>query len=214
MKTSELIALLAAADGAPVRPVSPVPALIAAGVVGAVLALAALALTLGFQPLGAAARASWFWMKALYSLATALAGLLLLGRLARPGVAPRAAAMVIGLAALAAMAMMAAHAAMRAPADAQPALWLGQTSRLCSLRILLLAIPAFAAEITVVRRFAPTRLRQAGAAAGLMAGGLSAVVYGLYCQESAAPFVAVWYSLGMAACAFIGGLTGPRLLRW
>jgi hypothetical protein len=214
MKTSELIALLTAADASPVRPVSPARRLIAASLLGAVVALAALALTLGIQPLAGAARASWFWMKAGYSLAIALCGLLLLRRLARPGVPLGPAGLVLGLAALAAMAMMAAQASARAPPDHRVALWLGETWRMCSWRILLLAVPAFAALILALRRLAPTRLRLAGAAAGLLAGGLSAAVYGLYCQESTAPFVAVWYTLGMAACAFIGALLGPRLLRW
>ncbi|HXV00438.1 MAG TPA: DUF1109 domain-containing protein [Caulobacteraceae bacterium] len=214
MKTSELIALMTAVDSSPVSPISPGRRLAMAGLLGVIVALAALALTLGLQPLAAAAHASWFWMKAGYSLSMAVCGLLLLRRLARPGAAPGWAAIIIGVLALAAMAMMAAHASMRAPADHRGALWLGQTWRMCSWRIVLLAIPTFAALIFALRRLAPTRLALAGAAAGLLAGGLSAAVYGLYCRESAAPFVVAWYSLGMAACAFVGALLGPRLLRW
>jgi hypothetical protein len=213
MKTSDLIAALVA-DGDPVRPASPPLRLGAAAVVGAMLAAGVLALWLGYQPMAAAMRASWFWMKAGYSLSLALAGFLLLGRLARPGARLGAAGLIIGALAIAAMAMMAAHASMRAPPDHRLDLWLGDTWRMCSMRIVLLAVPAFAALILGLRRLAPTRLALAGAAAGLVAGGLSALVYGLYCQESAAPFVAAWYSAGMAACALIGALLGPRLLRW
>jgi hypothetical protein len=61
---------------------------------------------------------------------------------------------------------------------------------------------------------APTRLGLAGAAAGLFAGGVGATVYGLYCEETAAAFVVVWYSLGMLACAALGAVVGRRLLRW
>jgi hypothetical protein len=214
MKTSELIAALVAADGGPVRPSTPALRLAGAAVLGAALAAGVLALWLGYQPMSAAMRASWFWMKAGYSLTLSLAGLLLLGRLARPGGRLGAAGLIVGALAIAAMAMMAAHASMRAPADHRLALWLGDTWRMCSMRIVLLAVPAFVALILGLRRLAPTRLALAGAAAGLVAGGLAALVYGLYCQESAATFVAAWYSAGMAACALIGALLGPRLLRW
>jgi hypothetical protein len=61
---------------------------------------------------------------------------------------------------------------------------------------------------------APTRLRLAGAAAGLLAGGVAATVYGLHCQEMTAAFVVTWYSLGVAASVAVGALLGPRLLRW
>jgi len=61
---------------------------------------------------------------------------------------------------------------------------------------------------------APTRPRLAGAAAGLMAGGIGATVYGLYCQETAAAFTAVWYTFGMLIWAAAGALIGGRLLRW
>jgi hypothetical protein len=211
MKTSELIEALAAVDSKPVRPAAPGRRLLLAAAVGAVLALAALAVTLGVQP---AIHASWFWMKAGYSLALLLAGFLSLRRLARPGARVGAAGVAIGAIALAALSTMAAHAAMRTPPDQQAALWLGQTWKMCSMRILALAIPAYAALVIVLRRLAPTRPRWTGAAAGLLAGGLSATVYGLYCQESAAPFVVTWYSLGIGACALGGALVGPRLLRW
>ncbi len=212
MKTSELIAALATAE--PVRPTNPARGLLLAGLAGAVLALAVVALTLGVQPLGLAVRASWFWMKAGYSLVLALAGLLLLMPLARPGARPGAAGLIVAALAVGLMAMMAAHASMRAPADQRLALWLGDTWRVCSWRILGLAAPVFLALILGLRRLAPTRLRLTGAAAGLLAGGLSAAVYGLYCQESTAPFVVAWYSLGMVACVAVGAVLGPRLLRW
>jgi hypothetical protein len=66
----------------------------------------------------------------------------------------------------------------------------------------------------VLRQLAPTRLRLAGAGAGLLAGALGATVYGLHCPETGAAFVATWYSLGVATWAAIGAALGPRLLRW
>ncbi|MGH7025545.1 MAG: NrsF family protein [Caulobacteraceae bacterium] len=214
MKTSELIEALAAVDNNSITPVAPSLRLAPAALAGALVALAVLALWLGVQPLGQAARASWFWMKAGYSLTLAVGGFLLLVPLARPGARLGLAGGVISVIALLAIWTMAMHAIMRTNADHRAALWLGQTWRVCALRILALAAPIFIAIVLVLRRLAPTRLVLTGAAAGLLAGGLSAAVYGLYCQETAAPFVAVWYSLGVAGSAAVGALIGPRLLRW
>jgi hypothetical protein len=65
-----------------------------------------------------------------------------------------------------------------------------------------------------MRGLGPTNLRAAGAIAGLTSGGVGAAVYALHCPESAAPFIVIWYSLGMAAAGALGALLGPRLLRW
>jgi hypothetical protein len=164
--------------------------------------------------LSAALGASWFWMKAGYSLTMAAVGLLLVVRLARPGAPLGWVWLVLGAVALAAIMTMAAHTAMRTPADRQAALWLGHTWRLCPWRILALAAPIFLGLTLAIRRLAPTWLAPAGAAAGLLAGGLAGAVYGLYCQENTAPFVVVWYTAGFAASALIGAALGPRLLRW
>jgi hypothetical protein len=65
-----------------------------------------------------------------------------------------------------------------------------------------------------MRGLAPTRLQLAGAAAGLAAGAAGAWVYAFYCTESAAAFVAVWYSLGIAAVTLAGAVAGRFVLRW
>ncbi|MBK8838593.1 MAG: DUF1109 family protein [Hyphomonadaceae bacterium] len=80
--------------------------------------------------------------------------------------------------------------------------------------IFALALPGLAATLRAMRGFAPTRTALAGAAAGLLAGGVSATVYGLHCDENAAAFVAVWYSLGIGMTAVAGAILGPRVLRW
>lgn len=214
MKTSELIDALAAVDSEAVRPTIPSRRLIPAATAGTILAVAVLAWSLGFQPLGPALRAPWFWMKAGYCLALALAGFLLLARLARPGARLGVAGIVVGVLGLAGIGMMAAHASMHAPAAVRPSLWLGETWRVCPWRILALSAPIYLALVLGLRRLAPTRLALAGGAAGLLAGGLAGAIYGLYCREYAAPFVAAWYSAGMAACMFLGAALGRRLLRW
>ena len=52
------------------------------------------------------------------------------------------------------------------------------------------------------------------AAAGLAAGAVGALVYTLHCPELEAPFLALWYVLGMLLPAALGAWVGPRLLRW
>jgi hypothetical protein len=75
-------------------------------------------------------------------------------------------------------------------------------------------VPAFVAVLWAMKGLAPTRLRLAGAGAGLLAGALGALVYTLHCPELAAPFLGVWYVLGILIPAAFGAVVGPRVLRW
>lgn len=93
-------------------------------------------------------------------------------------------------------------------------MWLGQSWMQCPWYVLLFAIPIFAGLLWSFRRLAPTRLRAAGAAAGLTAGAFAASVYCLHCPEVSAIFVLTWYSLGILLATLLGSVLGPRLLRW
>jgi hypothetical protein len=84
----------------------------------------------------------------------------------------------------------------------------------CLLSIPIIAIVPFATIIWAMRRTAPTDLERAGALAGLLAGGASAIGYALHCTDDSLPFVALWYGGTIALCALAGALLGPRLLRW
>lgn len=53
----------------------------------------------------------------------------------------------------------------------------------------------------------------AGAASGLLAGAIATLVYCLHCPEMTAPFLAIWYVLGMASPTAPGALLGPRVRR-
>jgi hypothetical protein len=212
MKTQDLIALLAE-DTAPVRPRRIAPRLLAVALLGALVSGLILFAWLGLRPMQPAMHSPSFWMKAGYTVLIATAGLLTTARLARPGGRLGAA---LGLAAVAAawLAVLATLETLRTPMPGMAHLWLGWTWYICPFRILALATPVFVAVLWWMRAMAPTRLALAGAAAGLFAGGVGATVYGLYCEETAAAFVVVWYSLGMAACAALGAVIGARLLRW
>jgi hypothetical protein len=82
------------------------------------------------------------------------------------------------------------------------------------LNISLLSVPVFIAVFWAVRGLAPTRLRQAGGAAGLLAGSTATLAYCLHCPEMQVPFWGTWYLLGMLVPTLVGALAGPRLLRW
>jgi len=154
-----------------------------------------------------------FWLREVFCTAVAFAALLCVWRLVHPGrqlgLAPPAL-----LAPVALMWLAAAYVLLDAAPEHRTELLLGHTARVCSLLIALVSAPVFAAVIWAVRRFAPTRLRLAGAAAGLASGGVGALVYTLHCPELAPPFLAVWYVLGMLIPTACGALLGPRLLRW
>jgi hypothetical protein len=91
---------------------------------------------------------------------------------------------------------------------------LGDTAGVCPFLIALLAAPLLIALLWVMRSLAPTRLRWAGAASGFAAGAIGAFIYTLHCPELAAPFLGIWYLLGMLIPTAIGAWLGPRLLRW
>ncbi|GAC1033464.1 DUF1109 domain-containing protein [Pseudomonas sp. No.21] len=154
-----------------------------------------------------------FWAKVALPAALVLGALWAAGRLARPGVA-------VGSrwAAIAAPVMLVWGASLvllaALPAGDRLAVVLGSTWRTCPLNIALLSVPAFIAVNWALRGLAPTRLRLAGAAGGLLAGALATLVYCLHCPEMAVPFWGVWYVLGMALPTLAGWLLGPRLLRW
>jgi hypothetical protein len=91
---------------------------------------------------------------------------------------------------------------------------LGHTAAVCPFLIALIAAPLLITLLWVMRSLAPTRLRWAGAASGFAAGSIGALVYTLHCPELAAPFLGIWYLLGMLIPTAIGAWLGPRLLRW
>jgi hypothetical protein len=212
MKTADLISALAA-DTAPVRPARVMGPLAGACLLGALVTGVVLVTWLGLRPLGEAVRTSAFWMKAGYTSALALAGFLLTIRMARPAERPGRVLIIAVLAVLAMIGLSTIEMMRAGPGGMRP-LMMGHTWSVCSLRILALSVPVYFGAILVLRQLAPTRLAIAGAAAGLLAGGVGASVYGLYCAETAATFVVIWYTLGIAAGAALGAVIGSRLLRW
>jgi hypothetical protein len=215
MKTDDLIAALAI-DAAP--PVTS-PEQTALRFVGPILAGIAASLLivwlwLGFQPMERALGSSNWWLKFGYAAVLGLIGLVLAGRAARPGMRGARSFLTAALIVGGLMAILGLIQVMEAPAHTRLTLLLGRSWTICAWLIVVVSAPIFAGAIVGMRSLAPTRPALAGAAAGLLAGGAGAAVYALHCPELAQSFVAVWYTMGIAACAGLGALLGPRLLRW
>ena len=188
---------------------------IAAGIlVGALVSGAFVVLALGIRPdIGKAMHGFSFWMKWGYTISLSIAAVVVTAQLARPDSARLRwlwllaipVALLMGLGAL---------ELLRTPPAQWLAMWLGQSWKVCPWLVLALAAPIFVGLLWSFRRLAPTRLRAAGAAAGLAAGAFAATVYCIHCPEVSAIFVLTWYSLGILLAAAAGALLGPRLLRW
>lgn len=212
MKTDELISMLAGDAGA----VAPriwqqrYALALGAGFIGAMLLMI---LLLGVRPdITDAVRLPMFWVKLAFPAALAAGALLAAVRLSRPGVATGGAGAMLAAPVLVIW-VLAAMALLGAPEDRAMLVW-GETWAACLVNIPMLSVPAFVAVFWVMKSLAPVRPALAGAAAGLLAGAVSAVVYALHCPELAAPFIGLWYLLGMLIPAALGALIGPRLLRW
>ena len=154
-----------------------------------------------------------FWVRESYCAVLGLLGLISIVRLARPGLRLGMAPMGIPIVVIA-MWVLAVVALVAASPQNRARLILGNTAGVCPFLIALIAAPLLIALLWVMRSLAPTRLRWAGAASGFAAGSIGALVYTLHCPELAAPFLAIWYLLGMLIPTAIGAWLGPRLLRW
>lgn len=213
MKTADLCALLAggavAADTNATR--GRYAAALGCGALGAALLMT---IGLGVRPdLAAAAHLPMFWVKLAFPavlLASTLSAVL---RLSRPGmqlgrVLPAIAAPVV------VMWIVAVAMLLFATPAARGELLFGMSWSVCPLYIATLSAPAFVALLWAMKGMAPTRPMMAGGACGLLAGALGALVYALHCPEMAAPFIAIWYLLGMLIPSAVGAVIGPRLLRF
>lgn len=213
MKTDDLMTLLATGAAPVPRHVGERRFALALGM-GLLLALAWVHLKYGVR---SDLRVVWatpaFGFKLAMPLAVAASGLAVVFRLAHPGARVRAWAWGLWLP-VALLWAWAALVLVQAAPGARVALVLGETWRYCVFNVMATALPVGLALFWALRGLAPTRPALTGAAAGWLAGAAGAAVYALHCPEMQAPFLAVWYVLGMAACALLGALAGWRWLRW
>ncbi|MBA3771371.1 MAG: DUF1109 domain-containing protein [Ramlibacter sp.] len=213
MRTDDLVAALAA-NISPIDPTQADRRFVAKLMAGALSALVAMLALMGPRAdLTAAAVLPMFWMKVLFPAILAIAAFVALRRLSHPG-------MRLGRASAGAVLPLtlvwtvAGLVLLSAPASERPALLLGETWTVCPFGIALLSVPALGLALWATRELAPTRPSLAGATAGLFAGAVGAFAYALHCPETQAPFLAVWYVLGMLIPTGAGAVLGRRLLHW
>jgi len=154
-----------------------------------------------------------FWVRESYCAVLGVLGFIAVVRLARPGLRLGLAPMGIPVAVIAMWVLAVVTLVAASPQD-RARLILGHTAGVCPFLIALVAAPLLIALLWVMRSLAPTRLRWAGAASGFAAGSIGALVYTLHCPELAAPFLGIWYLLGMLIPTAFGAWLGPRVLRW
>jgi hypothetical protein len=213
MKTDDLVAMLSTnvepiGRGLVGRTIS------IAVVAGAVVALGSTLAALGIRADLTTTRATVFLLlKVAFALAVVGMAIRYLTRLARPGAERGISPLSIALP-FAVIALLGLISLGGAPSSHWNRMILGDEWLECVLSIPIIAVVPFAATIFAVRRAAPTNLVRAGAIAGLIAGGVSAMAYALHCTDDSLPFVAVWYGGTIVLCTLAGAALGPRLLRW
>jgi len=213
VKTDELIGNLSAT-------LEPVPRhavllrLLQGAGLGALVSFVVMWAWLGFRPdLGHAVDTSAYWMKFFYTLSLALFAFWATERLARPTSKAGwplfgAAFVILALTFLSGMQMMHTPAAKRMP------MLMGHSSHVCPWLIVALSVPIFIGTFWSLRTLAPTRIVLAGAVAGFASGALGAWIYAFRCDETTAPFLLVFFTLGMAVVGLAGALIARRVLRW
>ena len=172
----------------------------------------AVLLIAGLRP-DAAGSADWIAIKAGVSLLFVACGAPLALRLAQPG---RSAGVLgwISLVLFGIAGVVAGASIMTASPGVRVAEMSGGGFPHAVFIIPALAVPPGVALFLWLRNQAPTRLMQAGAAAGVLAGGMSATAYALHCPVDTPAFVALWYPMAIALCAAAGALAGRVALRW
>jgi hypothetical protein len=213
MKTDDLVALLST-NLEPVDRKAIVRTLYVAIAAAAIAALGIAFAGLGFRPDLTTTRALIFLaVKVAFAIGVAGLSLAYLTRLARPGGERKTFPLLVAVPFLV-IVVLAAISLGSAPRAHWERMIVGDQWLECLLSIPVIAIVPFAVSIWAVRKGAPTNLSRAGAFAGLIAGGISAMAYALHCTDDSLPFIAVWYSGTIALCTLAGAALGPRLLRW
>jgi hypothetical protein len=153
------------------------------------------------------------WIKLGYALALAAAAARWVLRLGQPGL-PTGASARTSAAVIAAMALLGLLSLVSLPRAEALRQMMGHSWASCPLLVFGLSLPTLLGALWALQGLAPTRPRQAGLAAGLLAGAVGAFAYAFACDELATSFVALWYSLGIGLAGALGTWLGPRWLRW
>jgi hypothetical protein len=100
------------------------------------------------------------------------------------------------------------------PSHAWSARLIGHNASHCMSLIPLLSLAPAVCLLVALRRGAPAKPMLAGAACGLVAGSIGALLYALTCPDDSPLFVATWYTLAIAVVTIASAFIGRRALRW
>jgi hypothetical protein len=211
MKTDDLIVMLARGEATTLPPQD--GARLATGAALVLPLLVVLVATVeGLVPLSLWEQSATLW-KIGYAAVLAGAATWLFRRAGRPGSGTALPLGAVGLVLAAALGIGLVDW-LTVPPGMKAGKLLGQSAVLCPVAILCMSVPLLGAAVWAARALAPVRPGLAGAAAGMLAGGLAALSYGLACTEGALVFVAVWYTLGILLATALGAVAGRVLMRW
>ena len=211
MKTADLIGLLSQDAPLPRRYGR---SLWMATLAGVAIAVALLLMEIGMRDdIATAAGTVRFLAKMAAAASLGVAALGLAFRIGRPGSETRAWALALLVAPLL-LAIGVTVELMAVP----PAEWatrlVGRNWAYCLTTIPALALGPLACLLAAMRGGAPGNPALAGAAAGLAASGIAAVLYATHCTDDSPLFVATWYTIATFMVTGVGAVAGSRLLRW
>lgn len=211
MKTDDLIAMLSTQAG-PAPKVSILMRLLPASIAGGLVSVFLVLAILGLIPTPMFAEIAP-WIKIFYSSTLALTAAFLMAKLSRPGSSSTQLIKTL-VCMVSLMASVGLISYLLTPERERTTALLGHSWLVCPWFILALSLPLLVGSFWTVKGLAPTQLSLTGGACGLFSGSMAALAYALACTETATPFIAVWYTLGIVLCSALGALLGPKLLNW
>lgn len=212
MNTNDLIKAIARDAAAP----RPSLGLLLLGACGLASVIAAIVFStlLGPRPdFAEAAHTSRFLLKFVITATLAVTALFQVAELARPVSRSSHRVALLAIAPAILLAALLIEIA-TIPAAEWGARLVGTNSLICLTMIPLIGMGPLAVFLAALRYGAPTRPGLAGAACGLLAGGLAATFYAAHCFDDSPLFVATWYSLAIAILTLAGAAAGRFILRW
>jgi hypothetical protein len=214
MKTEDLINALAEDHAARPRPASLRKTFFVAIAIGLTVAAIAFALALGVRPDVGFAMQTWrFDFKLAMTITLAISAGWLVWRVSRPATDPLPAELALVVAPLL-LAGAVAYELWSVPQTEWLPRAIGSNSIACLFSISLLSLAPLVGAFYALRQGAPLSPGFAGAAAGLLASALAAMLYALHCPDDSPLFGAIWYSGAIALVTAAGGIAGRRFLRW
>ena len=212
METNDLIKAIARDAAAPRLSLGLL--LLGACGLASVIAAVVFSTLLGPRPdFAEAAHTARFLLKFVITATLAVTALFQVAELARPNSRPRRRGALLAIAPAILLAAILMEIA-TIPTAEWGARLVGTNSLICLTMIPLIGLGPLAVLLAALRHGATTRPGLAGAACGLLAGGIAATFYAAHCFDDSPFFVATWYSLAIAILTLAGAAAGRLVLRW